>query len=70
MASNKLLGKIVSLAIGAYFLAYIFVDAVVAYAGANTSGMSTAELALYGVIGIVILLAVVVTILKEVGVTI
>lgn len=67
-SGGGLLGMIAALSIGAYLLAYLFLPAVVALAGGNTTGLSTAQIALIGLIVVVVIIAVVIVVLKQVGI--
>lgn len=70
MGGSSLLGVIAALSIGAYLLAYLFLPGIQALASGNTTGLSTAQIALVGLIIIVIIIAVVVIVLREAGVKI
>lgn len=68
MASNKVLGNIVGLAIAAIFLGSIFVVGVQTLAIANTTGLTATQLIIYGILGIIVILGAVILVLKYVGV--
>lgn len=68
MASGNVLGQIVGLALAAIFLGTIFVVGVQTLATANTSGLSTTQLVIYGILGLIVILAAVILVLKYVGV--
>lgn len=69
MAKN-VLGEIVGLAIAAIFLGTIFIVGVQTLATSNTSGLSATQLIIFGVLGIIVILAAVILVLKYVGVKI
>lgn len=66
--ADRVLGSIVGLAIAAIFLGTIFVVGVQTLATANTTGLSTTQLVIYGVLGLVVVLAAVILVLKYVGI--
>lgn len=70
MAENRVLGQIVGLAIAAIFLGTIFISGVNTLMTANTSGLDATQLIIYGVLGLIVLLAAVILVLKYVGVKI
>ena len=66
--TNGVLGDIVGLAIAAIFLGSIFVVGVQTLATANTTGLSATQLVIYGILGVIVVLAAVILVLKYVGV--
>ena len=68
MESKGVLGSIVGLSVAAIFLGSIFIVGVQTLATSNTSGLSTTQLVIFGVLGIIVILAAVILVLKYVGV--
>lgn len=68
--AKGVLGDIVGLAIAALFLGTIFLVGVQTLATGNTTGLSTTQLVIYGILGIIVILAAVILVLKYVGVKI
>jgi len=64
----EILGEIVGLAVAAIFLGSIFVVGVQTLANANTTGLSATQLVIYGILGVIVVLAAVILVLKYVGV--
>lgn len=63
-----LTGKIIGLSIAMFILSAIGVSAIVALANANTTGLSTEELVIYGVLVLVAILVFLILLLKEAGI--
>jgi len=64
----NILGEIVVFAIDTIFLGSIFVVGVQTLATANTTGLSAIQLVIYGILGVIVVLAAVILVLKYVGV--
>lgn len=66
--TQKVLGQIVGLAIAAIFLGSIFIVGLQTLTTANTTGLDATQLIIYGILGIILILAAVILVLKYVGV--
>jgi len=65
-----MLGKLVSLVLGAVFIGALAGTAVTAIVNVNTSGWGAPSIALWGVVGICVVAGIIYMILKEVGIDI
>ena len=66
-SAGSILGSLLAIGIGIYFFAYFTIPSMVALAGANVTGLSTAVTALIAIVNIVAILGAIILFLRSAG---